>query len=193
MKKVLIASIVALALIVGAGAVYAATQDPTFMGLGIGRMLGGQNLLREVATFTGMSVADVQAARQAGKSFAQILTEKGKDVQVFVGQAVASRKAQLDELVTGKRITADQAALSLKNFQDNIEANLNATTTGPLGSVRNANCTTDGSCPCGNAGPGRGQGRGMGQNAGQGMIPNGQSMGRGGRWQNQSPQAPRPQ
>ena len=182
MKKMLVAGIVVLAIVAGAGAVFAATtQGQTQLGIGIGRMLGGQNLLREVATFTGMSVADVQTARQSGKSFAQVITEKGKNLQAFVNQATASRKAQLDQLVADKRITADQASLALKNFQDNITANLNATITGPRGSGRNkANCVNDGSCPCGNAGSVGGQ------NAVQGM-------GRGGRWQNQAPQAPRPQ
>jgi hypothetical protein len=97
-------------------------------------MLGGGNwMMTDLSKATGLSFAEIQAARLSGKSMAQLLTEKGKDVKAYIAQEVAARKTSLDQLVSAGRITKDQADLALKNFQANIEANMNRTTTGPNG------------------------------------------------------------
>jgi len=157
-RKIMIAGAVVLALVVGAGAVFAASETAatgTFCGIGVGRMLGGQNLMTDVEKLTGLSFNDIRTARINGKSLAQLLTEKGKDVKAFVASAVATRKAELDALVASGKITKDQADLVMKNFQANIEQNLNSTTMGPKGAGGAAGGMQG-------RGAGRGMGRGMG-------------------------------
>lgn len=173
-KKIMIVGAVLLALVVGAGAVFAAgdaVSTAANCGIGVGRMLGGQNLMSEVEKATGLSWNDIRTARQGGKSLAQILTEKGKDIKAFVSSAVAARKQAVDGLVSSGKITKEQADLVMKNFQANIEQNLNNTQIGPNGNCGGAlrgRGMMNVQGQAGQAAQGRGMGRGMGQ--GRGIV-----------------------
>ena len=124
------------------------------------RQAGG-TIAEIVAKVTGQSEADVYAARQDGKSFADIAKAKGVSADTLTTDVVSARKAALDAAVKAGTITQAQADLALTNMKANISAKVAA------------------AAPEGCIGTGAGAGRGAGVGAGRGTGGGGAGGGRG--------------
>lgn len=134
----------------------ATSGNPVVAGVcGLGLKLGatmrdaGGRLADIVASATGLSAADVQAKRQAGESFAQIAAEKNVSADAVVADALAIRKAALDEAVKAGTITQEQADAAIAQMETRLTDRVNSTTPG-----------------CAGGGQGMGQGRGCGMGRG---------------------------
>jgi len=138
LKKTLIFVVVALVALLVTGAAFAATASrqgalgaPAKAAVRGGPVMFGKNISDDIAKATGMTAADVMKARLGGKSFAAILTEKGKSVDQFSAQLLSERKALLDKAVADKKLTTDQADKMLTAFQASIKPMLESTATKP--------------------------------------------------------------
>ena len=89
------------------------------LGLRLGTAIrdGGGRLLDVVATLSGKSTEDIQAARQAGQTFTQIAADNGVDTQAVVDEAMKVRTQLLDAKVADGTITQDQADTALAAMQ----------------------------------------------------------------------------
>jgi D-Tyr-tRNAtyr deacylase len=85
--------------------------------------------LDAVATFLGMTVADLQADLKAGKTLAQEATAKGKTVDGLVAAMVAPLKTELDKRVTAGDITAAQETTILNHETTHLTDVVNGTVT----------------------------------------------------------------
>jgi len=125
-------------------------------GLGALCRQAGGTIAEIVAKVTGLSTADVYAAREKGDSFADIAATKGVSADKLTGDVVAARTTGLDAAVKAGTITQAQADTMLANMKSRLAAKI--TSDAPEG------CTGTGLG--GGAGRGQGQGRGMGAGAG---------------------------
>jgi hypothetical protein len=112
-----------------------------------------------VAKVTGQSTTDVYAAREDGKSFADIAAAKGVSADKLTADVLAARKTALDAAVKAGTVTQAQADTALANMKTNVSARI----------------TSDAPSTCTGAGPGGGTGNGggrgmMGGGSGRGMM-----------------------
>lgn len=119
-------------------------------GFNIGKNMGG--LRTAVAQALGLETEALVQARQDGKTWRELLVEKNIDVEAFVQEQVAARKAVMAELVAEGKMTEEQAAICLANLAENLDKKLDSNNT----------CTGLGQGGMGGGGCG-GQGRGMGK------------------------------
>lgn len=126
-------------------------------GLGAGPR-GGQpewaGMEDEVETLLGMTEAQIQAARQAGQSLAQIAAGKGVSEQALVAAILNAKRADLEAQVAAGRLTQDRADAMYARMQTQVAASVNRTATGPREGQR---------------GQGQGQGQMNGPRGGQGQ------------------------
>lgn len=85
----------------------------------------------EIAQALGMSVADVQAARQGGKSLAQIAADKKISKDQLVSTILSARKADLDAAVKAGTLTQAQADAMYANMQQRVPVMVDQIATGP--------------------------------------------------------------
>lgn len=134
------AAVLALAVAVPAfAATDAATTvtDDGYCGYGRGAMMGaGIRGIDAAAEALGMDLADVAAARQDGKSLADLAAEKGISNETLINALLAARKAALDEAVASERITQEQADYMMEHMTENIADHIDDTTVGPRGGMR---------------------------------------------------------
>ena len=132
------------------------------LGLRLGTTIrdGGGRLLDVVASLSGKSTEDIQAARQAGQTFTQIAADNGVDTQAVVGEAMKVRTQLLDAKVADGSITQDQADTALAAMQTRVTERLQSV---------NTDCGTGTGCGMEN-GQGQGQGRGQGGGMGGGRC-----------------------
>lgn len=90
----------------------------------------GGNLLDTLAKLLGMTPSDIQTERIQGKSMVQIAEEKGVTEEKLMEEALAARKAQIDQLVKDGKITQAQADYMLTQMETRMKANLERTTLG---------------------------------------------------------------
>lgn len=90
-------------------------------------------LVAKIADILKMKVEDLVAARQAGKSFADIAKEKGVSEAELLDALMAQVKANVDSLVASGRMTQSQADQVLANMRANLKAAITRTAIGPLG------------------------------------------------------------
>ncbi len=146
-KTILIGALVtALALAVAVPAFAAPRDTPTTStgvicpgggyggGPGVGGMRGlgaGGRMSAAIADLLGMQPADLQAARQAGRSLAEIATDQGISADTLINGLLKTRKAALADAVAGGRITQERADLMLQNMSDRIADRIDDTEVGP--------------------------------------------------------------
>ncbi len=121
----LVAMVALMAL--GAGAVFAQgpTGTPPAGGLGL-HMGGPQNSLVAIAAQTlNMSVTDLVAQLNQGKTIAEVAKSKNVDPQKIIDAVVANRTAALKAAVDAKRITQAQMDAELTLMKTNITAQIN--------------------------------------------------------------------
>jgi len=91
--------------------------------------MGGFSLVDATAEATGLTVDQVIAALQEGKTFAQIAQEAGVAQQAIVDAFLADREAALVQAVADGRLTQEQADQMLAEMAEHVSERLNQTWT----------------------------------------------------------------
>ena len=100
-------------------------NPPALMGHGFRFGVNGGTLVDITAKVTSLSVNDVAAELQSGKTFAQVAQAHGKtaaDLNAFI----ADRKVALDKAVAEGRLTQDVASDLLATMKANVEEHVNS-------------------------------------------------------------------
>jgi polyhydroxyalkanoate synthesis regulator phasin len=92
------------------------------------RAMPGRNFLTEISKTTGLTVQDLMKERQAGKSFSQILTAKGKDPAALISQMVAQAKQNFDKMVAAGKLTQEKATQFLQQYEAGLKKMMEDTT-----------------------------------------------------------------
>ncbi len=110
----------------------------------------GPNVLDELLD---MTVAEIAAERQKGRSLAEIAADKGVAKEQLVDALLAPHAARLDAMVAAGRLAAEQKQLMLDRMETQMAAAVESTNTGPLAG---AGCGMMGGWNDGTATPGQG-------------------------------------
>ena len=78
--------------------------------------------LSSVATYLGLTEAQLRTNLEAGKSLAQIARDQGKDVAGLVDELVKAETAELDQAVKDGHLTQAQESQALSGLKDRITA-----------------------------------------------------------------------
>ncbi|MGI5939859.1 MAG: hypothetical protein ACOX8V_04100 [Thermoleophilia bacterium] len=172
-KKTLIVSVLAVALtfavavpaFAATGTTPAAPATPKgaatcMMGQGGMRGFGsGSQMLTAIADLLNMEPADLAAARQGGKSLAEIAESKGVDRDTLINGMLEVRKAVLADAVAKGTITQGKADIMVKNMSVRIAERVDDTKVGPPADRGGNGRGGQGACGvCTGAGQGAGQG-----------------------------------
>jgi hypothetical protein len=106
----------------GAGIAGAAKSDTSTPPAG-----GGPPAAAAIASYLGLSSADLKADLQSGKTLAQIAVAQGKTVAGLEAAIVADAKTHLDADVTAGTLTSTQEATMLANLQSHVDDMVNST------------------------------------------------------------------
>lgn len=136
-------------------------------GLQMGRNFG--SMAANVAQFLGISLEELKADRQSGKSMVQIASEQGVSEQELVDYVIGQRSTQIDQMVTNGRITQEQAGQHEQLMAERVKENLNRTDVGPNGSG-NGGRGNKGAGEVAGIGMGKGPKNGQGNYSGQGLC-----------------------
>jgi len=153
------------------GIAFGAPSTSTTRTAGFGARMGavcrqaGGTIADIVAKVTGQSTTAIYAAREAGKSFADIAAAKGVSADTLTADVLAARKTALDAAVKAGTVTQAQEDTALANMRANVPAKI--TSNAP------SNCTGAGP----GSGAGSGAGRGSGNGGGRGMMGSGGGSG----------------
>lgn len=153
MRKSKMIALVSAGLVAGlvlgsVGVSYAATDSTTPL-LGAGARMGaairdaGGRLVDIVAELTGLSVDEVQAQRAEGNSVADIAVANGVAAETVVSEALAARKALLDEKVADGTITQAQADAAYEQMTERVTERVSTDEVGRP-SWAGAGCATGG-------------------------------------------------
>ena len=94
--------------------------------------LRGESLISVAAEQLGMSQSDLVDELQAGKSIAEIATEKGVDAQTIADAYLAQVKEKLADAVTNGDITQKQSDAMLESMAEQVANQLEAACGGCL-------------------------------------------------------------
>jgi hypothetical protein len=86
-----------------------------------------------VASYLGITKAELKTARDNGTSLAQLATQKGETLAGLKAAIYADVKAHLDRDVTAGKLTAAQETSMLANLQSHLDEMVNATGPPPHG------------------------------------------------------------
>jgi len=86
----------------------------------------------EVAKLLGMTAAEIQTARQAGTSLAQIAESKNVSEDVLISTILEAKKAIMTKLVADGQLTQAQMDLMVEHMQTQIQTMVERTTVGPM-------------------------------------------------------------
>jgi hypothetical protein len=86
-----------------------------------------------VASYLGITKAELKTARDNGTSLAQLATQSGKTVAGLKAAIYADAKAHLDKDVTAGKLTAAQETSMLANLQSHLDDMVSATGPPPHG------------------------------------------------------------
>jgi hypothetical protein len=86
-----------------------------------------------VASYLGITKAELKTARDSGTSLADLATQQGKTVAGLKAAIYADAKAHLDKDVAAGKLTAAQETSMLANLQSHLDDMVNATGPPPLG------------------------------------------------------------
>ena len=137
----MVAGIVAVvALVVAGGAIAAsngsgsATASPK-QGCGPGPPGAGlqAGFPAAVASYLGVTKAELRTARENGTSLAQLATQQGKSVAGLEQAIYNAAKSDLDKAVAAGRITSAQETRMLSGLQPHLDDMVNSTGPPPLG------------------------------------------------------------
>jgi hypothetical protein len=97
-----------------------------------GSMMEGASPIATLSRLTGLSVQQIMALRNQGKSLATIATDNGIDPATLVDETLAARQAHFDALVAAGHMTAEQEQTVLDRMRAAIQAMIDAVP-GPVG------------------------------------------------------------
>ena len=138
----MIVSVVAVLALVGAGGAIAASGHSNGSGTasasktcgpgppGLGPRAGFMNA---VASYLGVTKAELRTARENGTSLADLATKQGKSVAGLKQAIYDAAKADLDKAVKAGRITSAQETTMLSGLQSHLDDIVNSTGPPPLG------------------------------------------------------------
>ena len=136
-KRMAVTAVAVLAL-VGAGGAVAASKNsgpqPAAAGACAGHPGGGPaDFANAVASYLGVTKAELKTARDNGTSLAQLAAQKGKSVSGLKDAIYADAKAHLDKQVAAGKLTAAQESAMLSGLQSHLDDIVNATGPPPFG------------------------------------------------------------
>jgi len=99
----------------------------SFGGRGGWGMRGGASLFSVAADKLGMSLSDLMAELQEGKSIADVATDHNVDAKTIVEAYLAQLEETLTDAVENERITQKQADSILENMADAVASQIEAT------------------------------------------------------------------
>lgn len=111
----------------GRGMMQGNGQTPMAGGYGFRFGANGGTLVDATAKVTGLSVTEVAAELQSGKTFAQVAEAHDKTATDVVNAFLADRKVVLDQAVADGRITQAVADTMLATMKTNVEQQVNGT------------------------------------------------------------------
>ena len=94
---------------------------------------GDLGAIDAASAYLGMSVADIRAGLQSGKSLADLAKDKGKTVQGLQDAIVAQAQKNLSLAVSSGDLTSAQSDTILTNVKNNVDDFVNASRGGGLG------------------------------------------------------------
>lgn len=97
------------------------TGEPMGSGAGMGMHMNG-SMFEVVAESLGMSVDELQAAQNQGKSVAAIAKEKGVTVEALTTKVFEARKAALEQLVKDGKLSQQQMDTMLDHMEAQIKS-----------------------------------------------------------------------
>ncbi|MAS35058.1 MAG: hypothetical protein CL610_13695 [Anaerolineaceae bacterium] len=92
--------------------------------------LQGVDVFALAETYTGLTVDELGDALQDDQSLADLIEANDQSVDDFIAEAVATVSTNLDEAVEAGRITPEQAADMLSQYEEQISAWVNGETPG---------------------------------------------------------------
>ncbi|MGJ7919043.1 DUF2680 domain-containing protein [Neobacillus sp. LXY-4] len=107
------------------------TGAPMGKGAGMGHYFAG-TMPEVIADVLGMTVDELQTARNEGKSVADLAEEKGINVDDLVAKMVETRKADLEQLVKDGKITQEQMDTMLSNMETKMKTAVERDSVGPM-------------------------------------------------------------
>lgn len=152
MKRLIVVTVIAAALVAvlasaawaqGPATPAAGTNPPVTCPAGMapgvgyrGGMMGGgmptwAGMVDEVAELLGMTEAEIQAERQAGKSLVEIAAAKDVTEATLVQTILAARQVELDKLVVAGTLTQAQADQMLETMKTRVTDMVRSTDVGP--------------------------------------------------------------
>ncbi len=140
-KRTLAVAGAVVALATGSGAALAAGGNGGGPGPGGPHGPGGPGSAA-IATYLGLSQADLRTQLESGKTLAQVATAQGKSVSGLEDAIYADAKAHLDQAVADGKLTAAQEQTMLSELKSHLDDLVNRT----------------GGPPAGDRGPGKGPG-----------------------------------
>lgn len=104
-----------------------------------GRIRDGlHNLVDSVSEATGLTGEELRAELQTGKTFNDILTENGVDIEAFTAQLIADAETHLAELVAEGVLTQEDADERLSTLSEKLPGFLNGELTRPVPGASNS-------------------------------------------------------
>jgi hypothetical protein len=89
--------------------------------------------IEAVASYLGLTKAELRTAHENGTTLAQLATQQGKSVSGLKQAIYDAAKADLDKAVAAGRITAAQEKSMLSGLQSHLDDMVNSTGPPPLG------------------------------------------------------------
>jgi hypothetical protein len=128
-SKRIVAGAASLALVLGAGAgiADAAHKDGSGSGAGAGQGPGGPPGAQAIASYLGLTAAELGTQLQSGKTLAQVATAQGKSVSGLEDAIVADATTHLDAGVAAGKLTAAQEASMLAGLKTHVDDMVNST------------------------------------------------------------------
>jgi hypothetical protein len=139
-RRMAVSAVAVLALIGAGGAIAASGHSSGSSTVSSSRTCGPgpghgprAGFLDAVATYLGVTRAELRTARENGTSLAQLATQQGKSVAGLKQAIYDSARADLDKAVAAGRITSAQETTMLSNLQSHLDDIVNSTGPPPLG------------------------------------------------------------
>jgi len=136
-RRMAVTVVAVLALVGAGGAVAASTSSGTTAqnGTCAGRPGPGAraDFATAVASYLGVTKAELKTARDNGTSLAQLATQNGKTVSGLKAAIYADAKAHLDKDVAAGKLTAAEETSMLASLQSHLDTMVNATGPPPVG------------------------------------------------------------
>jgi hypothetical protein len=136
-RRMAVTVVAVLALVGAGGAVAASKSSGTAAQSGTCQGRPGPaargDFAAAVASYLGITKAELETARDNGTSLAQLAANQGKSVSGLKDAIYADAKAHLDKAVTAGKLTAAQEKTMLSDLQARLDDIVNATGPPPLG------------------------------------------------------------